>query len=493
MFFTTENVLLVGAILIFISILVSKRGFKYGVPTLLIFLLVGMVFGVDGIGFHFSDYQGAQFVGTVALSVILFSGGLDTQFRSIRSILAPGVVLSTVGVLLTTLLTGVFVWGLSHICSFPNEISLLFALLLAATMSSTDSASVFNILRSQKIGLKNNLKPLLELESGSNDPMAYMLTIVLIQIIQNGGDGAAGFGEIALMFLMQFAIGVLLGALLGKFGGWIINRVNLPNRALYPILIISYIFFIFSITNLLKGNGFLAVYLAGIVMGNHKLAESRRIDSFLNGMVWLLQIIMFLMLGLLVNPHEMIEVALPAIIIAVFMIFIGRPLSVFLSLLPFRKIKFKDQLFVSWVGLRGAAPIIFSISPVIAGIENAHIIFNIVFFITLISLLLQGTTIPVVARWLHLEEQTDDSPVNFGVEVPDELNTIMEQQIVEEEALLKDFPLPSGALVVIVKRDHKYIVPNGKLQLRKGDKLLMISEKENQERVSLSESEQNKT
>ena len=188
MTFTIENVLLIGAILIFVSILVSKRGFKYGVPTLLIFLLVGMIFGVDGVGIHFNDYRIAQFVGTIALSVILFAGGMDTQFSSIKSILYPGIVLSTVGVLLTTIFTGLFIWGVSFMFNFSTEVSLLFALLLAATMSSTDSASVFNILRSQKIGLRNNLKPLLELESGSNDPMAYMLTIVLIQIIMNGGS-----------------------------------------------------------------------------------------------------------------------------------------------------------------------------------------------------------------------------------------------------------------------------------------------------------------
>lgn len=478
MTFIIENVLLIGAILIFVSILVSKRGFKYGVPTLLIFLLVGMIFGVDGVGIHFNDYRIAQFVGTIALSVILFAGGMDTQFSSIKSILYPGIVLSTVGVLLTTIFTGLFIWGVSFMFNFSTEVSLLFALLLAATMSSTDSASVFNILRSQKIGLRNNLKPLLELESGSNDPMAYMLTIVLIQIIMNGGSHTMSVWEILLMFVLQFIVGAGLGVILGKLGAWFINRVNLPNRALYPILVVSFIFFIFSITNLLKGNGFLAVYLAGIIMGNQRLVASKKIDAFLNGIVWLLQIIMFLMLGLLVNPHEMIRVAIPAIIIAVFMIFVGRPLSVFLSLIPFRKINFKDQLFVSWVGLRGAAPIIFSISPVVAGVEGASIIFNVVFFITLISLILQGTTIPLVARWLHLEEQTDDSPANFGVEIPEELNTILKQEIVDKDALLKDYPLPLGSLVVIVKRNHKYIVPNGKLMLHQGDKLLLISEKE---------------
>lgn len=477
MIFTTENILLIGAILIFVSIFVSKKSGKYGIPTLLIFLLVGIIFGVDGIGFHFDDYHGAQFVGSVALSIILFSGGLDTHYKSIKNIAIQGLLLSTLGVLLTTLCVGFFIYGISQIFHFPHEISLLFSLLLAASMSSTDSASVFNILRSQKIGLRHNLKPLLELESGSNDPMAYMLTITFIQIIANGNETSIGLWSIIGLFFLQFIVGAGLGWLFGKLGTILINKINLPNRPLYPILIVSLIFFIFSITNLLKGNGFLAVYIAGIIMGNQPLVESKRIDSFLNGIVWLVQIVIFLMLGLLVNPHEMIQIAIPATIIALFMIFIGRPLSVMLSLLPFKKLLFKDKLFISWVGLRGAAPIIFAISPVIAEIEGASIIFNIVFFITLISLILQGTTIPLIARWLHLEEKFEEEKVHFGVEIPEEINAILEQKIVEEDILLKDYILPKGRLVMIVKRNHKYIIPNGTLLLQKGDKLLMISEK----------------
>lgn len=478
MTFTAGNILLVGAILLFVSILISKTGFRYGIPTLLIFLLVGMLFGVDGVGFQFDNHAATQFIGMVALSIILFAGGMDTKYASIKPVLGAGIVLSTAGVLLTTVITGSFIYFISLMFPKSIPVSISFALLLAATMSSTDSASVFSILRSQKMSLRNNLQPMLELESGSNDPMAYMLTIVMIQVMQSGADASISVGSILLMFFVQFSVGLLMGFLLGKACVWIINKVGLQNKALYPIMMVSFIFFVFSFTDLLKGNGYLAVYIAGIIVGNHKLVEKRSIDSFLNGLVWLVQIIMFLMLGLLVNPHEMIDVAVPAIIIGVFMILIGRPLSVFLCLLPFRKIGFKDKVFVSWVGLRGAVPIIFATYPVVANVEGASFIFNIVFFITLLSLLIQGTTIPAVANWLKLGVKSDNAPENFGVEIPEELNTVLEQQIVEEESLLMNYPLPEGTLVMIVKRNHKYIVPNGKLHLLKGDKLLLISEKQ---------------
>ena len=478
MTFTAGNILLVGAVLLFVSILISKTGFRYGIPTLLIFLLVGMLFGVDGVGFQFDNHAATQFIGMVALSIILFAGGMDTKYASIKPVLGAGIVLSTAGVLLTTVITGSFIYFISLMFTKSVPVSISFALLLAATMSSTDSASVFSILRSQKMSLRNNLQPMLELESGSNDPMAYMLTIVMIQVMQSGADASISVGSILLMFFVQFSVGLLMGFLLGKACVWIINKVGLQNKALYPIMMVSFIFFVFSFTDLLKGNGYLAVYIAGIIVGNHKLVEKRSIDSFLNGLVWLVQIIMFLMLGLLVNPHEMIDVAVPAIIIGVFMILIGRPLSVFLCLLPFRKIGFKDKVFVSWVGLRGAVPIIFATYPVVANVEWASFIFNIVFFITLLSLLIQGTTIPAVANWLKLGVKSDNAPENFGVEIPEELNTVLEQQIVEEDSLLMNYPLPEGTLVMIVKRNHKYIVLNGKLHLLKGDKLLLISEKQ---------------
>ncbi|MBO5810039.1 MAG: potassium/proton antiporter [Bacteroidales bacterium] len=476
MIFTPENVLLIGALIWFVSILLSKTGYRFGVPVLLVFLLVGMLLGVDGLGIRFDNYKYAQIIGMVALTIILFSGGMDTKFSDIKPILGPGVVLSTLGVLLTTVFTGFFIWGISHAFSHVIQIPLTLALLLAATMSSTDSASVFNVLRSQKMGLRRNLQPLLEFESGSNDPMAYMLTIVMIQVIQSGG-GDIDVWSIIVNFIVQFGFGLAFGFGLGKLCVWIINKINLQNKSLYPILMLSFIFFIFSFTNLFKGNGYLAVYVAGIVMGNCKLTENKSISSFLDGVTWLVQIVMFLVLGLLVNPNDMFKIAVPALIIAVFVIIVGRPLSVFLCLLPFKEIGKRAKIFISWVGLRGAAPIIFATYPVVEGVEGSSLIFNVVFFITLTSLLVQGTTIPKAANMLRLSMKKDDGPENFGVDIPDELNTILQQEVVKKEAYLRDYPLNEGTLVMIVERNQKYIVPNGKLLLKKGDKLLLISAK----------------
>ena len=268
-------------------------------------------------------------------------------------------------------------------------------------MSSTDSASVFAILRSQKMNLKHNLRPMLELESGSNDPMAFMHTIVLIQFIQSAGMGV---GSIAASFIIQFIVGAAAGYILGKLAIRMLNKLNIAYQALFPILLLAFVFFTFSITDLMKGNGYLAVYIAGMMVGNNKIMHRKEIYTFMDGLTWLFQIIKFLCLGLLVNPLEMLEVAAVALLIGVFMILIGRPLSVFLCLLPFRKITMKSRVFVSWVGLRGAVPIIFATYPVVAGVEGSNIIFNIVFFITIVSLVVQGTTISFVARILHLSE-----------------------------------------------------------------------------------------
>ena len=480
MLFTAENVLLIGAVIWFVSILLSKTGYKFGVPVLLVFLLIGMFLGTDGLGIKFDNYKYAQIIGMVALTIILFTGGMDTKFSDVKPILGAGVILSTLGVLLTTLFTGLFIYGISHAFSHVIHIPLTLALLLAATMSSTDSATVFNILRSQKMGLKNKLQPLLEFESGSNDPMAYMLTIVMIQIIQGGETTNVDVWRIIFNFLIQFGFGLIFGYLLGRGCVWIINKINLQNKSLYPILMLSFIFFVFSFTNLFNGNGYLAVYVAGIVMGNSKLTENKSINSFLDGVTWLVQIVMFLVLGMLVNPNDMFKIALPALIVGVFVILVGRPLSVFLCLLPFKDIEKKSKLFVSWVGLRGAAPIIFATYPVVEGVPGATFIFNMVFFITLTSLIIQGTSITKVADMLKLSVVKDDRPENFGVDIPEELNTILQQQVVKDEAYLKDYPLPEGTLVMIVERKNKYIVPNGKLFLKKDDKLLLISAKKDE-------------
>lgn len=481
MILTAENILLVCSILLFVSIWAGKTGYRFGVPTLLLFLLVGMLFGSDGLGIQFYNMKAAQFIGMVALSIILFTGGMDTRFQDIRPVLKPGIALSTVGVLFTTLFTGVFIWWLSGMSWTNIHFPLIPSLLLAATMSSTDSASVFAILRSQKINLKHNLRPMLELESGSNDPMAYMLTIILTQLTQASG---MDWGQIAGSFVVQFIVGAAAGYLLGKLAVIMLNKLNIDNQSLYPILLLAFVLFTFSITSLLNGNGYLAVYIAGMMVGNHKIAYRKETNTFMDGLTWLFQIIMFLCLGLLVNPHEMLQVAAVALLIGAFMILVGRPLSIFLSLLPFGKtITSKSRLFISWVGLRGAVPIIFATYPVVAEVPGANSIFNIVFFITILSLVIQGTTITRVARMLGLSIPQEKTGNDFGVELPEELGSELREITVTPELLaqgdtLQRMQLPKGTLVMIVKRENEFLIPNGTLKLHANDKLLLISERE---------------
>lgn len=480
MTFSAENILLLGSILVFSAIIISKTGYKLGVPSLLVFLVVGMLFGSDGLGLHFENAKQAQFIGMISLSVILFSGGMDTRIREVKPILLPGLLLSTLGVLVTTALTGLFIYYVSHETGFDINLSLIVSLLLAATMSSTDSASVFNILRTQKINLKQNLRPLLELESGSNDPIAYMLTIVLISLATSASASA---GQIAVDFAIQFVVGSITGFAMGKLGVLIINKIKLNNSSLYPILLLSIVFFTFTITDLLKGNGYLAVYIAGAVVGNAKIVCRRETQTFFDGFTWLSQIIMFLALGLLVNPHELLGVAPVAVLIGLFMMIVARPASVFLCLLPFKNLGFKAKTFTSWVGLRGAVPIIFATYPVVADIDGADQIFNIVFFITLLSMIIQGSTISWAAKKLNLNLPLQKEGNDFGIEFPDEIDTTLKDIEVTEKMLengnkIADMNIPKGTLVMIVKRGNRHIIPNGSLILQAGDKLLLISENE---------------
>ena len=480
MTFSAENILLLGSILVFSAIIISKTGYKLGVPSLLVFLVVGMLFGSDGLGLHFENAKQAQFIGMISLSVILFSGGMDTKIREVKPILLPGLLLSTLGVLVTTALTGLFIYYVSHETGFDINLSLIVSMLLAATMSSTDSASVFNILRTQKINLKQNLRPLLELESGSNDPMAYMLTIVLISLATSASASA---GQIAVDFAIQFVVGSITGFAMGKLGVLIINKIKLNNSSLYPILLLSIVFFTFTITDLLKGNGYLAVYIAGAVVVNSKIVCRRETQTFFDGFTWLSQIIMFLALGLLVNPHELLGVAPVAVLIGLFMMIVARPASVFLCLLPFKNLGFKAKTFTSWVGLRGAVPIIFATYPVVADIDGADQIFNIVFFITLLSMIIQGSTISWAAKKLNLNLPLQKEGNDFGIELPDEIDTTLKDIEVTEKMLengnkIADMNIPKGTLVMIVKRGNRHIIPNGSLILQAGDKLLLISENE---------------
>ena len=418
----SDNLLLLLSIVIITALFVSQAGYKFGVPSLLLFLAVGMAFGQDGVGIRFDNFDIAQSVGNIALTVILLTGGMETEYRSIKPVLRQGVALSTLGVTLTVAFTGGFIWLLSIKMPQALPFGVLGCFLLAAAMSSTDSASVFSILRGSRLKLKDGLGPVLELESGSNDPVAYVLTITLVQIITVGN--APKTPTVALTLLFQIVIGAGLGIGMGYLGRWMVKRIRLTSSSLYAILVLCIGFLTNAVAADLKGNGLLALYIAAIIIGNDKrLPFKKDVLKFLDGITWLAQILMFLLLGLLVNPTELPKVALPAILIAVFMSLVARPLSVFLLMAPFKRMNWRGKAFVSWVGLKGAAPILFSIYPVVASVPEAKEMFNIVFFITLLSLLFQGTTIPFVAKLLKVGEKAEREVDTMGIEMPDEMGT----------------------------------------------------------------------
>ncbi len=477
---TTENILLVGSILLFTSLILGRTGFRLGMPTLLIFLIVGMLFGSEGVGIRFEDPHYAQFIGIVSLTIILFSGGMGTKLSEVKPILGQGIILATLGVLFTTIITGLFVfWVVDTI--FPQvEIPFTNCLLLAAVMSSTDSASVFNILRSRSLRLKHNLRSLLELESGSNDPMAYMLTILLIQIIRVGGTDAF---HIALTFIIQFCVGIMIGYLIGRLAVVAINRIHPQNESLYQVILLTFAFFTFSFTDLLHGNGYLAVYITGLIVGNRRLTHKRNISNFFDGLTWLAQIIMFLTLGLMVRPSALIDIAGIGLLTGIFMILIARPVSMLLCLSPFRRMTWQGRIYVSWVGLRGAVPIIFATYPLIANTPKAQEIFDIVFFITILSLLIQGTTVTYAAKLLGLAMPEKKIVKEFGMELAEEIKSILSEIIVTPDMLAKgnhliDIKLPDNTLVVLIKRLDRFFVPDGNTHLLANDKLLIISDNE---------------
>ena len=467
-------ILILCSSVILLAIFSSKFLDALGIPALLFFMCLGMLFGTDGIfKISFADFANTKDIASLALGFIIFYGGFCTKWATAKPIIAKAAVLSTAGVFLTAVLTSVF-------CHFVLELSFLESFLIGAVISSTDAASVFSILKAKNLHLKENTAPLLEIESGSNDPMAYMLTVVLIQL---AGMSGVGVWDIVGDFVVQFVLGGAAGFLLGKLSVWIVNRSRLDNASLQSILLLSIVFFTFTVTDAFKGNGYLAVYIAGIVVGNAKMQGRREMQTFFDGLTWLFQIVMFLALGLLVNPHELLAVAPVALLIGLFMIVVSRPLSVFICLLPFKGLTNKARLFVSWVGLRGAVPIIFATYPVVARVEHSGQIFNIVFFITLLSLVVQGSTVSWAARRLSLDLPEEKKGNDFGVELPEEINSTLHDMVVTDAMLasgsrLADISLPEKTLVMIVRRGDKYIVPNGKMELKRGDKLLLISEDE---------------
>lgn len=467
--FNIEYILLVGSILLLFSILLSKASGILSIPLLVLFLAIGMLAGSDGIGgIRFDDPHIAQAVGVVALIFILFSGGLDTRWESVKPILKKGLSLSTAGVLITALSVG-------FVVPLISGFSLKEGMLLGAIVSSTDAAAVFSVLRSQGIGLRRNLKPLLELESGSNDPMAYFLTIGMTFLLVNP---KAGIVDLIPMLLLEIAVGSLVGFLLGKIMVGLINKIKLDTEGLYPVLVIALVFFTYSVAAFFKGNGFLAVYIAGLVLGNSNFIHKNSIVKFYEGQAWLVQIIMFLTLGLLVFPSQLIPVADIGILISLFLIFIARPLGVFISLIGF-KVSLREKLFISWVGLRGAVPIIFATYPLIAGVEKAHLIFNIVFFIVLSSVLLQGTTLTWVAKKLRLY-----IPENRKFLLQDHLsedsNNALTEIIIPETSktvgkTIVEIGFPPNCLVVLVKRKGQYLTPNGSTEIKADDHLMIMA------------------
>ncbi len=474
--------MLVGSVLLFISVFASKAGSRFGIPSLLLFLAVGMLFGNDGLGIPFNNAHAAQAIGTIALSIILFTGGMETKYSEIRPIAGPGIVLATLGVLMTALLTGGFIYLISG--WFHFKLTFLESLLMASVMSSTDSASVFSVLRSKKQGLRQNLRPLLEFESGSNDPMAYILTIMLLGMIGPGAN--PNLWHAAGTFAMQMSIGAAAGYLLGRGAVWVINHINIKNTSLYGIILLALSLFVFAATDSLDGNGYLAVYIAGLVVGNKKTVYKKSMTNFMDGFTWLFQIVMFLALGLLVSPSDLItfDNAMIGLLVGVFMIVFSRPVSVFACMAPYRKFTLKARAYVSWVGLRGAVPIIFATYPLVAvadgfNPEVANLIFNVVFFITILSLVIQGSTVSSMAKALGLSYELPED--NFGIDLPDKIKSALSEIEVREAFLakgeqLKDISLPPNTLVVMVKRHEDYFVPTGGTELKLGDKLLVLTD-----------------
>lgn len=457
-----------------ISIYTSKLSMKYGVPALLIFLGIGMLFGSDGLKVvHFEDYQLAQSLGIVALIYILFSGGLDTKWASVRPVLLPGMLLSTFGVLISAIIVGLF-------ASFILDVSLMEGVLLGAIISSTDAAAVFSVLRSKAIGLKYRLRELIEFESGTNDPMAIFLTIGLIQFLATPD---MTWGAFILLFVMQMSIGLLAGYVFGKLATYLINRANLGYDGLYPVLALTFVPLIYAITDLLGGSGFLAVYLAGLVMGNSVFVHQKSLMNFFDGIGWLMQICMFIVLGLLVFPNEILAIAPQGLLIAIVLILIARPVSVFLGTL-FTGMKNRARFMVSWVGLRGAVPIIMATFPLVYGLPQAELFFSVVFFIVVTSVIIQGTTIPIVARWLHV-----DSPVKERTRYPIELEPSVDTKAALKEVEIEmgfaacgkqilELGLPEKALITLINREGKFLVPRGTTVISESDKLLILSDKD---------------
>lgn len=471
---TPIEYIIVGiAILLLLSIIASKASGLIGVPSLLIFLLIGMLAGSEGPGgIRFDDPWVAQFIGVLALTFILFAGGIETNWQSVRPILSEGISLSTVGVLLTALLLGLAATQIIGL-------SLMEGLLLGAIVSSTDAAAVFSVLRSKKVSLRGNLKPLLELESGSNDPMAVFLTTGIIGLLIN--QTASGL-SLVWFFVLQMTIGTIIGFGMGKAMTSIINRLRLEYEGLYPVLTITLVLLVYGVTASVGGNGFLAVYLAGVVLGNSNFIHKQSLVRFHDGLAWLMQIAMFLTLGLLVFPSRLVPIIGVGLAVSAFLMFVARPFSIFI-VLSLSRLAIRDKAIVSWVGLRGAVPIILATFPLLAGIPRAEQIFNIVFFVVLTSALLQGTSIPYIARWLRVDRPAKEKPrYPLQFEPTSKMQGDLVELVIPNNSpaigrRILDLSLQKGALIVLISRDQEFIVPNGGTIIEAGDRMLVLADK----------------
>jgi len=465
--------LLGGSILILLSIIIAKLFNNLGLPTLVLFIALGMLAGSEGIGgIYFDDALIAQNIGIIALIFILFSGGLDTNLQDIKPIRFRALSLASIGVIISA-----FVFGI--IASYLLDIEMIYGLLIGAIISSTDAAAVFNVMRSKNVSLKNNLKPLLEFESGSNDPMAIFLTIGIIELIINPFTG--WFGLLKLL-VFQFGFGSIIGLSMGRLVVLVMNKIKIDNEGLYPVLLLGFACMIYAATNLIGGSGFLAVYLTGIAVGNKEFVQKKSLIRFFDGLAWLGQISMFLTLGLLVFPSHLLPIAGIGIVLSVILMFVARPIAVFVSL-AFAKMSVKEKAFVSWVGLRGAVPIILATFPLLAGVKYADLIFSIVFFIVLTSALLQGWSLTNVARQLKLDTpfvKKVKSPIEFESKQGDE-NDLYDFYVAENSSIVGktvvEIGLPKESLIVLINRNEQYVVPRGGTIIEQGDILLVLTNK----------------
>ncbi|MBE0564513.1 MAG: potassium/proton antiporter [Krumholzibacteria bacterium] len=471
---STEYLILIAGLLIMFSALASKLSERIGVPALLVFLGVGMLAGSDALGLvYFDDANLANGIGTVALAYILFSGGFDTRWSVVRPVVGRGVLLSTVGVLLTMGILGLVVW-LVFGFSFKG------ALLLAAIVSSTDAAAVFSVLRSRGVSLKGRLRPLLELESGSNDPMAVFLTLGILDLLMNP---LLAWTSLLTGFVLQMALGAGVGLGLGRLAAILLNRVRLDYEGLYPVLSFSLVPLVFGAAAAIGGNGFLAVYAAGIVIGNSEILHRRSLMRFHDGLSWLMQIGMFLTLGLLVFPSRLPAVMGIGLVVSAVLVFVARPLAVYLCMLG-SGFSWRERTLVGWTGLRGAVPIVLATFPLMLGYPESERAFNVVFFVVCVSVLLQGRSLMLVARWLGVDQPLDAKPP-----YPLEFDKVegLQGETCELEVLpgspadgkrIMDLGLPANVLVLLVRRGREFLVPGGQTELRGRDTLLVLAERE---------------